>query len=228
MLLFSISYFLKVGETIEYRAKYGFVNVGKMFLKVELIEKIRDIDCYKIHLFAEGGALGIGLYEDFISWVDTTTFKTVRFYKKQIEPGWNYEAVIDYYDDYVIYNENKEGRTSTKTYKIPPGAMDPVSLIFFVRFIELKDTVSVPYHMDGFSGYAKIFIKRKEKCEWLSIKENCFAISPILPMDEGKKREVLGDRGGEILISESQRIPVKIKVNLVVGSMMGHIVRRLF
>lgn len=220
-----ISFTLNVGERIDYRAKYSFVNVGSMYLKVEGVEVIRNIPCYKLRLFAKGGALGINLYEDFISWVDTQNFRTVRFYKRQIEPGWNYEVTIDYFENYAKYDEVKAGRRNSKVFDIPKNALDPVALIYYVRFIDLKDTILVPYHMDGFSGYAKIFIKRKERCEWLDIKEECYVVSPILPMDENKAKEVFGDRGGEIIISSTKKIPVKIKLNLVVGSVIGHIVK---
>lgn len=220
-----ISFKLNVGERIDYSAKYSFVNVGSMYLKVEGVEIIRNIPCYKLRLFAKGGALGINLYEDFISWVDTQNFRTVRFYKRQIEPGWNYEVTIDYFENYAKYDEVRDGKRSTKVFNIPKNALDPVALIYYVRFIDLKDTIFVPYHMDGFSGYAKIFIKRKEKCRWLDIKEECYIISPILPMDENKAKEVFGDRGGEIVVSSTKKIPVKIKLNLVVGSVIGHIVK---
>ncbi|MFZ8846428.1 MAG: DUF3108 domain-containing protein [Candidatus Hydrothermia bacterium] len=225
MMLLLFSYTLNLNEKLEYKAKYGPINIGEMFLKVEGIEIVRGIPCYKLRLFAKGGALGINLYEDFISWVDTQNFRTVKFYKRQIEPGWNYEVTINYYEDYAEYDEIKDGKRDKKTFQIPKNALDPVALIYIVRFLDLKDTILLPYHMDGFSGYAKIFIKRKEKCKWLGFEEDCYVISPILPMDEGKKREVLGDRGGEIIISSSKKIPIKIKVNLVVGSMIGYIVK---
>jgi hypothetical protein len=224
MMLLLFNYTLNVGEKIEYKAKYGPLNIGTMYLKVETVEVIRNIPCYKLRLFAKGGALGINLYEDFISWVDTQNFRTVKFYKRQIEPGWNYEVTINYYDNYVEYDETRDGKREKKTFQIPKNALDPVALIYLVRFLDLSDTIRVPYHMDGFSGYAKIFIKKKEQCQWLGIKEECYVISPILPMDQNKSREVLGDRGGEILVSSSKKIPVKIKVNLVVGSVIGHIV----
>ncbi len=228
-MLLLISYTLNVGEKIEYKAKYGPFNIGSMYLKVETVEVVRGIPCYKLRLFAKGGALGINLYENFISWVDTQNFRTVKFYKRQIEPGWNYEVTINYYDNYAEYDEVKDGKRNKKTFEIPKNALDPVGLIYLVRFLDLKnnDTIRVPYHMDGFSGYAKIFIKRTEKCNWLEINENCYILSPILPMDEGKSKEVLGDRGGEILVSSTKKIPVKIKVNLVVGSVIGHIIKIL-
>lgn len=227
MIHFLISYTLNLNERIDYSAKYGFLNIGIMYLKVEGIEIVRGIPCYKLRLFAKGGALGVNLYEDFISWIDTQNFRTIKFYKRQIEPGWNYEVVINYYDNYAEYDEIRDNKREKKTFQIPKNALDPVGLIYLVRFLDLKlnDTILVPYHMDGFSGYAKIFIKRVEKCKWLNVEENCYVISPILPMDQGKSKEVLGDRGGEILVSSSKKIPIKIKVNLVVGSVIGHIIK---
>ncbi len=211
-------------EIIEYRAKFGFFNVGKIVLENKGIEWVNGRPAYHLRMFARGGALGIRLYEDFHTWVDTSTFATLRFHKVQREPGWNYDVVIEYRNDTAYYRGTKNGEPVNLKYKIPRGAMDFVGMIYFIRKRGLspEDTVRIPYHMDGFSGTAMIFVKGEKECKWLKRKEICWSISPIVPVDRGKAREVLKN-GGELLISSSTFIPVKIKVGLKVGSVMGSI-----
>ncbi len=225
ILIFGFS--LSVGEVIEYKAKFSFLTVGRMKLEVMGIEEVDGIPCYRVRMFAKGGALGINLYEDFQSWIDTSNFRTVKFYKRQKEPGWDYEVTILYRGNKAYYEGVKNGKPFKAVYDIPEGALDPVAIIYYTRIANFgkDDTLTVPYHVDGFSGYAKIFVKKSKKCSWKYEKDDeCWIISPVVPLDQGKAKEVLS-KGGEILFSSKRRLPVKIKVGLVVGSIIGTLER---
>ncbi len=214
---------LPEGEILEYQARFGFFTIGKILLENRGIEFIDGRPVYHLRMFAKGGALGINLYEDFHTWVDTATFATVKFHKVQDEPGWKYDVVIVYRNDTAYYRGTKNGKPVNLKYKVPHGAMDFVGMIYYIRKagISPDDTIKVPYHMDGFSGTAKIFVKEIKECSWIrEEKDTCYSIAPIVPVDRGKAKEVL-NRGGELLVSAKHLIPVKIKVGLKVGSITG-------
>ncbi len=211
------------GEVLEYSARLGFFTIGKILLENRGLEYIEGKPVYHFRLFAKGGALGIKLYEDFHTWVDTSTFATVRFHKKQDEPGWKYDVVITYRNDTAYYTGIKNGKQVREKYPVPPGAMDFVGMIYYIRMrgIEPGETLRLPYHMDGFSGTARVFVRKVKKCSWIEKEDDtCYSIAPIVPVDKGKAREVL-NRGGELLISSEYLIPVKIKVGMKVGSILG-------
>ncbi len=214
---------LPEGEILEYQARFGFFTIGKISLENLGLEYIEGKPVYHLRLFAKGGALGIRLYEDFHTWVDTATFATVRFHKVQDEPGWKYDVVITYRNDTAYYRGTKNGKPLNLKYRVPKGAMDLVGMIYYIRKAGIGpgDTIMVPYHMDGFSGTARIFVKGLKKCSWILQKnDTCYSIAPTVPVDRGKAREVLS-RGGELLISAKHLIPVRIKVGLKVGSITG-------
>ncbi len=214
---------LMEGEVLEYQARLGFFNIGKILLENRGLEYLEGKPVYHFRLFAKGGALGIRLYEDFHTWVDTSTFATVKFHKKQDEPGWKYDVVITYRNDTAYYKGMRNGKQIEEKYPVPSGAMDFVGMIYYIRKVGIEpgETLRIPYHMDGFSGTARVFVRKVKNCSWVKKKDDtCYSIAPIVPVDKGKAREVL-NRGGELLISSEYMIPVKIKVGMKVGSIVG-------
>ncbi len=219
LLQFSLIPF-KIGEVAEYEVYYGPFKAGIMRLEVVEITEIRGRPAYHFLLKAETkGAFSafFKVADEIHSFVDTSTFATLRYEKHIREGKYRADRIVDYYPDsgFAVY-------PGGDTIKIPENALDPLAVFYYVRLNKLRenDLISVPYHVDKRSMTLKIRTGtvRTVKTPWGKLDA-----LPVIPDFKGVS-VFKSKRGMELLISPAlRRIPLEIKTKLFIGSLTARI-----
>ena len=202
----------KVGEKLIFDVSYGPFKAGEMILEVMKIDTLRGKEVYKFHLSAR--TTGTFSYffkvaDDLYSYVTTDSFFTLRYEKYLKEGKFTTEAWIDYYPqgDSARYPNGK-------SYPIPHGALDPLSVYYYIRTKHLKpgDTLRVPFHVDRRSRMMKIIVLDYRKFRGM----NCIVLKP-----DFKEANIIKS-GGEMevwLQIDEKKIPLQLRSKLFFGTL---------
>lgn len=146
--LFSQNQTFKVGEKIVYDviAEVKELKIkGKVgILKAEVLAITNIKGVYAYHLYANVYSTGASkmIYEVndvFEAWVTTNTFQPMRIVKQVSEGDWkNRELSIFYPEEgYFLYYDK---RVSGEEVKISGLSFDALTLVYFMRFLDKKET----------------------------------------------------------------------------------------
>ncbi len=210
------------GEQITFGVSYGFLHMGTLKLQCEGVDTLRGYNAYVFHMTArtKGAANAFFRINDNIySFVDTGRFQSLRYEKKIEEGKFRSHLTIDYFPDsgFAVYSVGK------KRESIPPCALDPLSVYYYVRTVPLVPgkTINIPYHVDRRSRTLTIHVDRHlKKCKTPDGKKLCFVLKP-----DFKGANIINS-GGSMemwLTDDSLKIPVLIKTKLFFGSLKGKI-----
>jgi len=210
-LVFSFSPF-RVGEKLIFDVSYGPFKAGEMVLEVMKIDTLRGREVYKFHLSAR--TTGTFNYffkvaDDLYSYVTTDSFFTLKYEKYLKEGKFINETWIDYYPEV-----DSARYPNGKSYPIPHGALDPLSVYYYVRTKDLKpgDTLIVPFHVDRRSRTMKIVVLGYRKFKGV----NCIILKP-----DFKGANIIKS-GGEMevwLQKDEKKIPLQLRSKLFFGAL---------
>jgi len=202
----------KVGEKLIFDVSYGPFKAGEMILEVMKLDTLRGKEVYKFHLSAR--TMGTFSYffkvaDDLYSYVTTDSFFTLRYEKYLKEGKFTTEAWIDYYPQ-----EDSARYPNGKSYPIPHGALDPLSVYYYIRTKQLKpgDTLRVPFHVDRRSRMMKIIVLDYRKFRGM----NCIVLKP-----DFKEANIIKS-GGEMevwLQIDEKKIPLQLRSKLFFGTL---------
>ena len=205
----------RVGETLNYTAKFNFIPAGTAKLKVVSLDTINNNPTFHIQYSARTGSIADKLFkirDQVDSWVDK---KGLFLYhqKKTIRQG-NYKkksnTKLFYSDSLAIVNKD--------SIPISGAVFDPYSLFYYLRTIPL--IMGKTLNMNTFdNGLFTDFQLRVDKWETLSCPAGTFKCLVINPFKDGK---TLLKNEGDMTIwfsDDARRIPVQILVKLKYGTM---------
>lgn len=216
MILVSLLLTFPLGESLEYDAKFSFLNLGSMTLEIVDTLTYRGTHCYLITSILNSTSSLRFLFsiDDTIEVYTSTEGLVPRLYRERInESGYQRESNIDFDAevDSAFYDD-------TLSIAIPEDARDILSFWYYLRVIPLQtgDTVWLNVHsvrenheiMCTVTGYERIKTGAGE-----------FNTIVVKPQTEGKG--VFGAKGGmEIWYSEVERLPVQIRASMKFGSVL--------
>lgn len=211
-----------IGERLEYKAKFGFINLGKMVLEIADTSTIDGKLCYKINSFLNSNpALGfIFSLNDTISVFSTVENLFPILYEKRVHERkyTNYQKLRFNQDSlWVIINDSASAR-------IEKEARDLLSFWYYLRKIPLieNDTVNLIIFEGRENHHIECLIGKKET---LKTSLGKFSTIRVSPKTTGKG--VFGPSGRmDIWYSnDSLRIPLQIKTRLKFGTVVFKIKR---
>jgi len=221
---------LRPGERIEYRVHYGFINAGEATLKVdEAIYAINKRPCYKIDVF--GRTTGFfdmvtTVRDNWGTYLDTAAFVPHIFYQTQKEGKYLKKEVIEFdqINHIALVNRlNKKDSTLIKKdpFDTSPNIQDIVSGYYYMRTFDY-DTMTnnqiftIKGFYDDTTYNVKIKFLGREKLKTKVGEFKTFLISPIMP----KNSFFRGSDPIKAWISDDKRrIPLKVKAELLIGSL---------
>ncbi|WP_194776152.1 DUF3108 domain-containing protein [Pararhodonellum marinum] len=223
------------GEELLFNVSYGWIGLADAKLVIsDSIFTINDHPTYKIDVFGKtkGPASWFGKVNDnWGTYLDTAKILPHQSYRHIQEGKYRKnervhldqkakKAKMELYD-----RENKE-LVETKSFDLPGTVQDIVSGFYYLRTIDLKkfksgDAVTIPGFFDKEIYNLNLIYQGKERISTPVGTFDTYIFTPQMPPNKLFR----GEFPVKVWISDDKnKIPVKIKANLVVGSLDMEIV----
>lgn len=207
----------KAGEQLSYRFRYGFITGAEGTLKVEDGEKIDGHPTY--HIIADGKTAGTfdffyKVRNRYESYVDRTTLLPYLYLENRREGSWKHT-------DKVKFSQSEGKIVAGKgTFMTRGKTFDFVSAYYFARGLDISkikigDKFELPYFLDDGVYTLSITYVGKEVINSAIGKFNCLKFNPTIIAGRVFKKD---SKLYLWITDDSNRIPVKANVGLIVGS----------
>lgn len=207
----------KVGERIDFKVRYGMINAGYGSLAVEGTKLIDDNLTY--HVVAKGRSANFfdmffKVRDTYQTYIDTSSLLPLEFVRDVHEGGYKVNQHV------VFDQENKLAKSEEDTISIHPITQDLISFVYYLRSMDLSnikpgDEVPITIYLDDelFETYFKYTGDQKVRTKFGKVK--CMTFVPKMAtgrmFDEEEDLKVW-------ITKDAMKIPVKIKSDLMVGS----------
>jgi hypothetical protein len=217
------------GEELTFKVKYLFFNAAeaKMVTSPD-VHQVNNRPAYKIDVY--GKTLSIfkifKVKDNWGTYLDTAKLIPHQSYRHIEEGNYRKHEVVDF--DHSKKKANvklfdRENKTvmETQSYDIPPNVQDMVSGFYQLRTMDLSkvkhgEVVNIQGFFDKKIYNLKLIFEGKEAVSTNIGSFNTFKFSPIMP----ENKLFSGDNPIKVWITDDKnKIPVKIKANLVVGAL---------
>lgn len=213
-----------LGEHLEYRVHYGFLNAAEATVDVSpTLYKVNDRPCYRVNV--DGRTVGAfdlvtRIRDTWRSYIDTSAILPQKFYSNIQENSYRKEENITF--NHTTNTAKAEERTERDTFKVPDNVHDFISGYFFLRTIEFNrlgdgQVIEVPAFYDDTVYNMKVRYRGKTSIKTKNGKINVIRLNPVLPQNKLFKEE----ESIRIFVSDdANKVPVKVEIDLFVGSMV--------
>ncbi len=217
------------GEILTYRASMGIIHAAEATFQVDdHVHTVNDRPNYKIDVFVKT----VGIFDVFQrvrdnwgTFMDTTHMIPHRSYRYIEEGKYRKNELVNFDQNQnkaILSKLDKVTRKvkETENFDVPENVQDLVSGYYYFRLIDFSkvkkgDTISVKGFFDGALYDMNIVFEGKENLSTKIGDFKTFVFYPVM-----KKNKIFGsDNPVKLWISDDKnRIPLKIRVNLFVGS----------
>lgn len=217
-----------LGEELDYKVRFSFMGIGEAKVKVDTtIHRIGKRPCYKVEVHGfTTGVMGAAYSVDdyWRSYIDTSRVVTQQF-ERDISENKYLLKEMSYFNhkDRKVVVEQKKGQTGEKkseTFSILPYTQDLISGYFYLRTLDFTtfkkgDTISMPAFLDDELYQFNVRYLGKDRIKTDFGKIDAFEMAPIMP----ENKLFRGDDPIRFWVSaDANRVPVKIKAEMFVGS----------
>jgi hypothetical protein len=219
----------QVGEELTFKVSYGFLDAAEA--RMVVAPQVMFIDnnpTYKIDVY--GQTLGVFklfyVKDNWGSYLDTTKIIPYQSYR-HIEEG-KYRKHEQVFFDHKnknahvrLFDRENKHLVDTKDYKVPANVQDIVSGFYLLRTMDLKklkrgDSITLTGFFDKEVYNLKLVFSGKESIKTKIGSFETFVFSPVIP----KNKLFRGEQPVTVWVTDDEnKIPVKIKAKLVVGSL---------
>lgn len=218
------------GERIEYRVHYGFINAGEAILQIdEDIHTVNSRPCYKIDIFGRTkGFFDVitTVRDNWGTYLDTAAVVSQMFYQSIKEGKYLKKEVIEFdqINNIALVNRlDKKDSTLLKkdSIDITQNMQDIVSGYYYMRTFDydtMRDNqiFTVTGFFDDTTYHVEVKFLGRDKVKTKIGEFDSFLISPIMP----KNSFFRGRNPIKAWISDDKfRIPLKVKAELIIGSL---------
>ncbi len=204
-----------VGEAAEYDVRLGAVRVGSASAAIQGIEDVRGIPAWHTVFRLHAGTLFFKVNDVFESWIDRSSFSSLRFFQTQQEGSSERRKRYEIFPDRAAYVEMDK-----KPPREHPGVRDPLddgSFFFFIRTVPLE--VGNVYESSRYfrpeRNPVRVRVLRKETVDVPAGRFDCIVIQPVI-----RTPGIFSENGqAEVWLSDDPRhIVVQVKSRLSFGS----------
>ena len=205
---------LAVGERLTYDVKFGALKVGTGTMQVTGVEDVRGRDAWHTVFTIKGGVPLYKVNDRMESWIDTTTFTSLRFVQEQQEGRRHRLRRYEMYPERSEYVQDGETPITSPTVEQP---LDEAAFLYFLRTVPLE--VGQRY---DFNRYFKpdrnpitLQVLRRERIEVPAGSFETIVVRPII-----KSKGIFSENGqAEVwLTDDSRHMVVQMKAKLSFGS----------
>ena len=218
-----------VGEQMEYKIHYGFVNAADAVMKIKpQYEEAQGRDCYSV--VVEGQTVGmfdlfIRVRDEFGTYIDKELMAPRRFYRKIEEGKYRKHEIVDFDIEnrkatVNNYDDKKEQWKTPEEFETYKYAQDLVSGYYYLRTLDFTqyskgDTININIFFDDENSNFKMVYIGKEEVKTKIGKYESIVISPIMP--ENKLFD--GQDAIRVWLSDdTDKIPLKVKAQMFIGA----------
>lgn len=205
-----------VGERAEYDVKYGLIHAGTAAVEVTGIDTVRGRDAWLFRLTMTAG-VNLVLYSYSVrdtmwSWVDTSTFRSLRFNQDQLDGGRRRQKRYEIFPDRLAF---RDGAQPEQPSVAEP--LDDLAFLYFVRDQEFAvgTTETWERYFKPHSNPVVLHVLRRDTIEVAGRKWSTVVVRPII------KTSSLFAEGGEARVwisDDPSHVIVQINTKLKVGS----------
>jgi hypothetical protein len=199
----------KVGERLEYGAKFGVLNVGSASIAIPSVDTVLGDPAYHFRFTLEGGALFFKINSSLDSWTRTRDFHSVRFRRDSKENSRHYIRAWEIRGDSGYYRQTEpEVQPQAPT---PSDPLDDASFLYFVRTtpLEVGKTYEFRRYFRGDRNPITISVLKRETMELPDgSKVPCLVLNPVI----GETGLFAKRAEARLwLTDDTRRIPVQIR-----------------
>jgi len=216
------------GEKLAFVLKWVNIPAGKAVLRVEPFTDINGIKARHFVMTAKTNKFVDFFYKvrDRIdSYADIKMNHSVFFKKKQKEGSYKKHSIVnfDWKKNQAGYSNNGKKR---KPIALMPGSFDPLSAFYFIRMMDLKVKTSIKRPVtDGKKnviGVINVISRQNLKVNGKIY--DTFLVEPELKNVGGVFKKSKKSKIQLWITADSNRIPVKIKSKVAVGTFSGELI----
>lgn len=216
------------GETLNYKATWGFFTIGSASTKIDrLLYRVDSSICYKVDIAGQTNGMAKLFYvrDKWTSYIDTATITTHSSYRS-IREG-NYELDERVHFDYIhkkaevkVYDKKSKSYKLEQIYDTPENIRDVVAGFMVFRLVNLsKYAKGDTFTINGFyedEGYKiNVLFLGEEYIQTDSGKKRCFKLKPIVP-----KNHVFNGKDAVTvwLSTDKSRTIIRLRARMFVGN----------
>jgi hypothetical protein len=212
-----------VGEHLEYRVHYGFINAAEATVDVSnKIHQVNSRPCYRVDVSGRTtGAFDLvtRVRDSWQSYIDTSTILPQEFYMSQREGKYRKDQRVkfDHSADKILAKDAE----TTKEHRAPNNIHDLISGYYYLRTVDFGrmnegDVVGVKAFYDNEFYDMRVKYMGREVVNTKFGKINAFRVIPMLP----NKNNFFEDSDSiRLWISDDvNKVPIKVEVDLAIGS----------
>ncbi|SEJ58766.1 Protein of unknown function [Cyclobacterium xiamenense] len=222
------------GETLTFNVSYFFINAAeaKMVISDE-IHQVDDRPAYKIDVYGRTLSIFKLFYvkDNWGTYIDTARIVPYRAYRHIEEGNYRKHEVIDFDQQnqsatVKLYDRENKELVKTESFDVPYQVQDIVSGYYLLRTMDFKglkkgDEIGIKGFFDMKNYNLKLIYEGKDRVSTSIGDFDTHVFSPVMPSNKlfrGKKPIKMW------ITADDNRIPVKIKASMVVGSINMDIV----
>ena len=216
------------GEKLVFVLKWVNIPAGKATLKVEPFTDINGIRARHFVMTAKTNKFVDFFYKvrDRIdAYADMKMDHSVLFKKKQKEGSYKKHSIVDFdwKKNQAKYSHNGKKR---KPIDLKPGSFDPLSAFYFIRMMDLKGkkTIKRPVTDGKKNVVGVINVISRQDLKINGKIYDTFLVEPELKDVGGVFKKSKKAKIQLWITADSNRIPVKIKSKVAVGTFSGELV----
>jgi len=208
----------KDGEELKYLIHYGFITGGEASIKLKTEKFGGALDVF--HAIAQGKTTGLAgklfhVFDVYESYFDINSNFPIKSIRDITEGNYKYYNAV-----YFNHRNNTVESQLTGSHKVPENILDMVSAFFYVRRVDLSKFkggeiiyVDTYFGDEVFPFY--IIFKNREVISTEMGKFRCLRFVPIVEPGRIFKES---DDMTFWLSDDDNKIPVRIKFDMIVGS----------
>lgn len=216
------------GEKLIFELRWERISAGKAVLEVLPVERYDGVEAYHFVLTARTNKFLDNIYkvrDRMDAWVNIEMNHSLHFKLKQREGGYKKEAAIvfNWPDKRAHYERPGKKR---KTITLMPGTFDPLAAFYFTRTQYLATTNQLERPItDGKKNIVGIcHIRKRETIEVGGKSYDTYLLEPDLKDVGGVFKKSKNAKIQVWITADEQRIPLRIKSKVAVGSFIGELV----
>jgi len=208
---------LTIGERAEYDVSYGVVKAGHATVAVTSVDHIRDREAYGIRFTMNAGVnlllYHYSIHDTMRSWVDTATFRSLRFYQDQHDGGRTRVKRYEIFPDRQVFIDEKNEEAPSVA-----EPLDELAFLFFARRqnLDVGSTRNFDRYFKPATNPVTLIVLNKDTIDVAGKRWPAVVVRPIIKTSslfaEGAEARVwMSDDPAHIIL----QLNVKVKVGSI-------------
>lgn len=213
----------KVGEYLQYRVHYGFINAGYASLKMtsEMLNNTPHFHVKGLGSTTGAVKLFFEVNDRYETYIDARNLTPSKFIRKINEGGYTKNKVLEFnHSDRQVYVHDLKNKTKA-TYQYNVDIQDMLSAFYYLRtkdnsFYKNGSSIIINVFMDEQIYPFKLVVEGREQIKTKFGKINAIKMKPYVQ----KGRVFKENESVRIWVSDDDNlIPLRLEAELVVGAL---------